>query len=990
MNHEIFLRCHTCILDQEPLEKAGTKKAQPLPKYVLVLDTETTTDALQSLNFGVYQFCELDADGSYTCREEGAFYADDLDARQLEVLRRYVLDRNRRRVKGELKFRLYERRGFVEKVMYAAIQAGAAIVAFNLPFDLSRLAVEYRVARGAGGRGWSFVVFRYKSKEKGEWLPNSFRPRVQLRPKDSKAAFIRLAGGDMNQPYRVGRFLDLKTLVWALRNKSLGLESSCSEFKVPGKLPNYVPSGRVTAEEIDYCRQDVRATVGLLNALLEEFKRYPLGDLPPERAYSAASIAKAFLKTMGVVAPKQKFQLDEKTKGICMQGYYGGRAEIRVRHIPVPVVYTDFTSQYPTVNTLLGLWSLLIAQRVRVRDVTQEVQALLESLTVDRLLDQQTWPELAFFALIQPDGDILPVRTIYGDGQSGNQTNIGLNPLTSDKPIWFAGPDIVGSNLLQGRPPKILRAIRIEPIGIQEDMKSAMLGSGSIDPYGDDFFRKVIEERKGKQKTDHLYYFLKILANAGCYGIYAEVNKLQVGKNDAKKIGIFSGELSGTERTCVMEVPGPWYFPPVASLITAGGRLLLAMLERMVTDAGGTYLMCDTDSMAIVSSEKGGFVRCQGGTHRMTEGTEAIKALRWKQVRQIVNRFKSLNPYDPKIVSGSVLNIVEELNCDSDGRQRQLYGYGISAKRYGLYTRDNYGFSLIKVSEHGLGLYYRPKEGRDKECEGAVWIKEGWEWMLNRALGLPYQEPKWFRLPVMRRIAISTPNVMAALRHLRRDQARPYNFALSPVLVNLTGNQVTLLTPFEKDSSRWMTMPHINIHDGTTHTLDNPTLTVLVQTFAMVFQQYHRHSESKSFTPDGTPCKADSAGLLKRYPVTAIGFHLIGKETERGWEQSDDISTLMPSLVRYGLNGGIADVRVRQRLLQIPLAFLEGETGLSRHTILRARRGQPVHPRSLRLLKDVVRWLPVRKAISHNSSDSSSSAWKWAILGHPEAFMKAA
>jgi hypothetical protein len=642
MNHEIFLRRHTCILDVEPSEKTGTRKAQPLPKYILVLDTETTTDALQSLNFGIYQFCELGADGNYACREEGAFYADDLDSCQLKVLRRYVRDRNSKRTKGEFKLRLYDRRVFVEKVMYTAIQAEAAIVAFNLPFDLSRLAVEYRVARGAGGRGWSFVVFRYRNKAKGEWLPNSFRPRVQLRPKDSKAAFIRLAGGDMNQPYRVGRFLDLKTLVWALRNKPLSLESSCREFKVPGKLHDYVPSGRVTPKEIDYCRQDVRATVGLLNALLEEFRRYPLGDLPPERAYSAASIAKAFLKTMGVISPQQKFQLDEKTKGICMQGYYGGRAEIRIRHTPVPVVYTDFTSQYPTVNTLLGLWSLLIAEKFQVRDVTLEVQAFLQSLSLDRLLDQRTWPKMAFFALIQPDGDILPVRTIYGDGQCGNQTNIGLNPLTSDKPIWFAGPDIVGSTLLKGRPPKILQALRIEPVGIQRDMKSVVLGAGSIDPYRDDFFRKVIEERKGKQKTDPLYYFLKILANAGCYGIYAEVNKLQVGKNKAKKIGIFSGELSGTERTCVMEVPGPWYFPPVASLITAGGRLLLAMLERMVSDAGGTYLMCDTDSMAIVSSEKGGFVHCEGGADRMSDGKDAIKALPWKQVRQIVDRFKSL------------------------------------------------------------------------------------------------------------------------------------------------------------------------------------------------------------------------------------------------------------------------------------------------------------------------------------------------------------
>ena len=44
--------------------------------------------------------------------------------------------------------------------------------------------------------------------------------------------------------------------------------------------------------------------------------------------------------------------------------------------------------------------------------------------------------------------------------------------------------------------------------------------------------------------------------------------------------------------------------------------------------------------------------------------------------------------------------------------------------------------------------------------------------------------------------------------------------------------------------------------------------------------------------------KADSHGLLGRYPVEASGFHLIGKETERGWEQAEDISTLLPSLVR--------------------------------------------------------------------------------------------
>jgi hypothetical protein len=176
-------------------------------------------------------------------------------------------------------------------------------------------------------------------------------------------------------------------------------------------------------------------------------------------------------------------------------------------------------------------------------------------------------------------------------------------------------------------------------------MKSVKLGEGFINPSRDDFFRKVIEERKGKQKSDPLYYFLKILANAGCYGIYAEVNRQHHGKNDSKHIGIFSGEISRTERACEVELPGPWYFPPVSALITAGGRLLLAILEKMVTDASGTYLMCDTDSMAIVASEHGGLVPRNGGPYRMPDGRDAIKALSWEETRGIVDKFRTLNPF---------------------------------------------------------------------------------------------------------------------------------------------------------------------------------------------------------------------------------------------------------------------------------------------------------------------------------------------------------
>ena len=79
-------------------------------------------------------------------------------------------------------------------------------------------------------------------------------------------------------------------------------------------------------------------------------------------------------------------------------------------------------------------------------------------------------------------------------------------------------------------------------------------------------------------------------------------------------------------------------------------------------------------------------------------------------------------------------------------------------------------------------------------------------------------------------------------------------------------------------------------------------------------------------------CKADSRGLLKRSPVTASAFHLIGKETERGWEQAGDISTLLPALIRYKKATNAAKQLLQERLLQVPLDILKRETGLSRHT----------------------------------------------------------
>jgi hypothetical protein len=81
-----------------------------------------------------------------------------------------------------------------------------------------------------------------------------------------------------------------------MRNRRHSLDSACKKWGVPGKL-DHKPTGRVTLKEINYCRQDVRATVGLLNAMKAEYDRYPI-ELQPEKVYSPASIAKAYLTSM--------------------------------------------------------------------------------------------------------------------------------------------------------------------------------------------------------------------------------------------------------------------------------------------------------------------------------------------------------------------------------------------------------------------------------------------------------------------------------------------------------------------------------------------------------------------------------------------------------------------------------------------------------------------------------------------------------------------
>src|SRR5439155_16602832 len=187
----------------------------------------------------------------------------------------------------------------------------------------------------------------------------------------------------------------------------------------------------------------------------------------------------------------------------------------------------------------------------------------------------------------------------------------------------------------------------------------------------------------------------------GSYGLFVELNP---NESADTKLKVFSGEQPFETTSDIVEEPGKWFAPHVGSLITAGGRLLLGMLEKCIADAGGTYLFCDTDSAAIVSTEHTQQIAMPGG--------KFITSLSSAEVQRIVDRFESLNPYDLNLVPGSILKI-HKLNWDHNKNRRQLFGYSIAAKRYALYTKTQNDIEIVEPKAHGLCYFYHPKVSPD-------------------------------------------------------------------------------------------------------------------------------------------------------------------------------------------------------------------------------------------------------------------------------------
>jgi hypothetical protein len=785
------------------------------------------------------------------------------------------------------------RRAFVNDRLWKAVEQGSLIAGFNLPFDLSRLAVDARKPKPtmfAGG--FTQPLFEWQDRH-GVYRPNGYRPWFRYKPIDRNRALMGWTGyrgptgPAIHRPEGLGPLLDLKALTFALTGQGHSLDGAARRFGLPIAKQGVEEHGTITPRYVGYGRQDVAVTWHLLEALRAEWDRHPI-TVSPNRALSPTAMAKGYLRAMGVAPPVSKTsEVTAIDLGPWMNGYYGGRTEVRIRRVPVPVVYLDFLSMYPTVNVLLGLWPMVTAATLRVQDATTRIRELVQSVTLEQCFDPTFWSTMCFIARINPEGDVLPIRGFYDEASV--VPTIGVNTVQSpDQDLWIPGPDLVASILLSGHVPHVLEARALVGEGQQEGLQPTRLrGRVPIDPTTDDFYQRLIEVRnqirrgmtpESGEEADRLQEALKVVANVTAYGVAAQLDRPVIPGREHEPVTVYGIGGIFASTTNAHEEPGEYFFPPFATLITAGARLMLAMLERLVTDAGGQTAFGDTDSGAIVATEHGGFVPCPGGPLRGPDGTPGIQALTWGQVRGFVDAFTALNPYDREAVPGSILKI-ESVNFSDGGAQRPLWAYAISAKRYALFTRTESGDPQVVVAkEHGLGHLMNPGSTipQPQDAEADAGADAGSDAGSDAG---PDEENE---------VESEVEN-----EDMRGD---------TPKVIH---------TGIEGESGAGTGGPSGQTYQGNVPDDEGGNEgNVRVKNCRDVIEEYATHPESKSLGPDGRPCHRQTVGLLRRHAIDIAEVMYVGNwqqherpsphaSTEQGSRQCDcHCEDVVPVLIR--------------------------------------------------------------------------------------------
>jgi hypothetical protein len=960
-------------------KRSSSQSAQRRPprssQWVVVFDTETTTDPGQRLRFGTYQV--RNGDGLH---EAGLFYDQSaLTPEELELLSSYAT---------ENKLKVIDRDTFADNMFYRyGYWLRGTIVGFNLPFDISRIAIGHSSARKTSAkksekRRQSTENARYLNLMKNGFslkLSNDKRnQRIQVKHLSRKAAIIRFAAPLRSQDARSvrkrndgvsvrrGFFVDVSTFATAQFARSFTLKSLAEFLEVENrKLATEEHGGPLTRKYIEYAARDAQATWECYQKLLKRYRTFGLEDTPAHKIYSEASLGKAHLKAMNVQRWREvQGDVPPRVLAIIMASYFGGRSEVRIRRELRQVILCDFLSMYPTVCTLMGLWRFVIAKGVTWQDATAKTRAFLERVSMDDLKKKETWKFLHTIVRVSPDWDVFPVRASYdGNGPA----TIAANHLKSEQSLYFTLADCIASKLLTGVAPKIVEAWTFKPGELQVDLRPIAISGNQkyrVDPLQDDFYKRLIELRhdvKGlrdssvgdeRKALDTEQNALKIAANATSYGIFVEVNVSEETDGDEVMIHTAAGR-SYRVNTGKLETPGQFFHPLLATLITGAARLMLAITERLVLDRGLEWAFCDTDSMAIAKPA-------------------AMKSeVFYGRVSGIVDWFADLNPYN---FGGSILK-VEDVNSDAkDGPTRvPLFCWAVSAKRYALFNIDESGQPILrKASAHGLGHLRAPYDA-DNPAKGIpaptvgldkigveLWQHDIWWQIVAAALSENVNRVNLKFHPALEQPAISrygatTPKLLRWFDRFNEDrpygeQVKPFGFLYAlfakkriepnEVILETGAKQKKSAARHSQDKYRPVAPYDTDLSKAAKLAFDRENgLSVpseALRSSSEVLQLYHVHSESKFLNGEG-----DDRGTTRRRFVRATMFRNIGKEANE-WEEQFYLGYDEEEQIDYGL--GPKSKRdfiatLRSEIEAVGQREVARQTGVARRTIARLMEG---------------------------------------------------
>jgi hypothetical protein len=744
----------------------GRKATQRKVSELLVLEAVTTKDLAQRLLAVVFRHY---VDGDLV--DEGVILPDNVSADDRLLVAHYAvahltdLPPGFSRMGIGRRLRILTRTEFLREIFYpVTYDRHGIVVGFDLALSLSRLANDVAPCSDGSFRLHMLGESTIKPRRDGfvrkpEWSSWPGCPDILIAPRGEDALAVSFASQSENAMTHLpggksvsavswdprggqwhGALVQLTQVIDALRGTKHTLGAACRVYGVPFDAAP-AADHRFGDDALDRCREVGCATAELWAAIQPDLALHADSNVEAHRVHTAASFARGYWKASGIDrAPKISLRL----AAIGAACFTGARVEACVVRHSVPIAVFDRSAAYLRDAVTLGTEELLSAHRLGTKPAKRAfVRFLEEGDLLERTADLAVCHWLGrLFVEVRPHGEPWHVRAWFQDRSA---PSLVTAPFFFDGAWWVSAFDVVTAMLYSGSHPEIRQVVELVPWGQRERRPVRLAGGAPV--HGElllGMLRRQIQlERNGSQAG----VGLKPMRNSAAFGLLAQMIRLygtparhQVWGVDGPRTTVARYELAG-ELTCL----------PLAAAITAFGRFQLARVEVKVHAFGGVVAAMDTDSAAFVTTRRGALVPCPGGDQRLPDGTEAIYALSFAQVRRIFGEEAWSNPIGRQSAWGEKYDTLHQ----------ETFLFGICNKRTVIYRRGPDGeVFLLHASEILLGgRYLSPTGSEERGPSGArLWVEEDWRYLIDPER---HPRPAWWSTSAVRGVALRSPETQA-------------------------------------------------------------------------------------------------------------------------------------------------------------------------------------------------------------------------------------